>query len=237
MKLVQSLFFTIKYFILILLVINLFLIFILFFRNEITSLLFLNSLLTVTLIVLTILFLKISEKKRGGNREKFLQFIYSVNIQNKTLKGVEVGVLNGDYSEKIYNYYSKKFDFNLYLVDPWKSFSDYDQKILDVCYKNVYKKFKNIKKIKILKQTSEQASKNFDNESLDFVYIDGNHEYNHVSKDLNLWFPKLKSHGVLFGDDYSRSYGVHKAVNEFAFSNKLSVKFSDNYKQYCFIKN
>ena len=66
MKLVQSLFFTIKYFILILLVINLFLIFILFFRNEISSLLFLNSLLTVTLIVLTILFLKISEKKRGG---------------------------------------------------------------------------------------------------------------------------------------------------------------------------
>lgn len=234
LRLIKSFFFTIKYFILILLVINLFLIFILFFRNQISSLLFLNLLITVTLTLLTILFFKISN---GKKREIFLRFIYSVNIQKKNLKGVEVGVLNGDYSEQIYIFFSKKFDLNLYLVDPWKSFSDYDQKFLDACYENVYKKFKNIKNVKIIKQTSEQASKNFANESLDFVYIDANHEYDHVSKDLNLWFPKLKSHGVLFGDDYSRSYGVHRAVNEFAFSNKLSVKFSDDYKQYCLIKN
>jgi hypothetical protein len=166
-----------------------------------------------------------------------LEFINSVNIQKKKLTGVEVGVLNGDYSEKIYNYFNKKFDFNFYLVDPWKEFSDYNQKILDQSYKNVLKKFRDIKKVRILRQTSEIASEKFDNKSLDFVYIDGNHEYNYVLKDLKLWFPKLKSHGVLFGDDYSRSYGVHKAVNEFAFDNKLSVMFSDNYTQYCFIKN
>jgi hypothetical protein len=230
----KSFYFTIKYLIFLLLVINLLLIFILFFRNEINNLLFLNSLLTIALIVLTIYYLKVPNL---DNRDSFLQFIYSVNIQKKNLKGVEVGVLNGDYSEKIYNYYCKKFEFDFYLVDPWKGFSDYDQKTLDRCYNNVLKKFKNIKKVKILKQTSEQASKNFANESLDFVYIDGNHECNYVSKDLQFWFPKLKSHGVLFGDDYSRSYGVHKAVNEFAFDNKLSVKFSDNYKQYCLIKN
>jgi hypothetical protein len=233
-RFLKSFFLNIKYYILALLIINLFLVFVLFFRNEISNLLFLNSLLTISLIVLTILFLKILSLV---SRDAFLQFIYSVNIQKKKLKGVEVGVLNGDYSEKIYNYYRKKFDFEFYLVDPWKSFSDYDQKMLDQCYKNVLNKFKNIKKVKILKQTSEQASKKFANESLDFVYIDGNHEYNYVSKDLRLWFPKLRSHGVLFGDDYSRSYGVHKAVNQFAFDNKLSVKFSDNYKQYCFIKS
>lgn len=230
----KSFFLNIKYYILALLIINLFLVFVLFFRNEISNLLFLNSLLTISLIVLTILFLKISNLV---SRDSFLQFIYSVNIQKKKLKSVEVGVLNGDYSEKIYNYYRNKFDFEFYLVDPWKSFSDYDQKTLDQCYKNVINKFKNIKKVKILKQTSEQASKKFLMQSLDFVYIDGNHEYNYVLKDLRLWFPKLRSHGILFGDDYSRSYGVHKAVNKFAFDNKLSVKFSDNYKQYCFIKS
>ena len=233
-KFLKSFFLLFKYLILILLITNLFLAFVLFFRNEITSLLFLNLFLTITLIVLTILFLKLPNLE---TRESFLQFIYSVNIQKKKLKGVEIGVLNGDYSEKIYNYYCKKFDFDFYLVDPWSSFSDYDQKILDQCYKNVLKKFKNFNKVKILKQTSEQASKKFADESLDFVYIDGNHEYNHVLSDLKFCFPKLKSHGVLFGDDYSRSYGVHKAVNEFAFDKKLLVKFSDNYKQYCFIKN
>ena len=79
-KIFKSFFFTIKYLIFVLLVINLLLIFILFFRNEINNLIFLNSFLTIALIVLTILFLK---RPNLVTRDSFLQFIYSVNIQKK----------------------------------------------------------------------------------------------------------------------------------------------------------
>ena len=65
----KSFYFTIKYLIFLLLVINLLLIFILFFRNEINNLLFLNSLLTIALIVLTIYYLKVPNL---DNRDSFL---------------------------------------------------------------------------------------------------------------------------------------------------------------------
>ena len=70
----------------------------------------------------------------------------------------------------------------------------------------------------------------------DFVYIDGNHDYEFVLKDLETWFTKVKPGGIIFGDDYLRPYGVSKAVNEFSFKYKLTPCFSDYGNQYFFIK-
>ena len=197
-----------------------------------------KNFLSINLFLLIVLFIKLPQ---FNHRIEFLRLIHSINIQKGKgkLVGLEIGVFNGDYSEKIYNYFKTKFDFHFYLVDPWKTFDGYyyDQKKLEKCYSNVKKKFGSNKKVTILRKTSLEASDDFENESLDFIYIDGNHEYNYVIKDLEIWFPKLKSNGVLFGDDYTRAYGVHKAVNEFSFKYNLSVKFSDNFKQFCFIKN
>ena len=68
--------------------------------------------------------------------------------------------------------------------------------------------------------------------------MDGNHDYKFAKEDLDIWFKKLKPNGVRFGDDYSRSFGTHKAVSEFSFENKLVAKFSeDDYKNFAFIKN
>ena len=70
----------------------------------------------------------------------------------------------------------------------------------------------------------------------DFVYIDANHDYDSILKDLKAWFPKVKNKGILFGDDYNRPYGVSKAVAEFAYENKLIVHFTDNKSQFYLIK-
>ena len=59
-------------------------------------------------------------------------------------------------------------------------------------------------KIQFIKLTSEQAirlSCLIPND-LDFVYIDGNHDYDYVKKDLELYYPKLKGGGVLGGDNF-----------------------------------
>lgn len=42
----------------------------------------------------------------------------------------------------------------------------------------------------------------FEDNSLDFVYIDGNHAYDWVKQDIQLWWPKLKKNGLLMGHDY-----------------------------------
>jgi predicted O-methyltransferase YrrM len=68
-----------------------------------------------------------------------------------------------------------------------------------------------------LMMTSEEASKLFDDESFDFIFIDAEHLYENVKQDLNNWYPKLKKGGIFAGHDYRE--GVQKAVDEF-FENK-----------------
>ena len=41
-----------------------------------------------------------------------------------------------------------------------------------------------------------------EDESLDFVYIDANHAYDWVVQDIELWYPKVKKGGILWGHDY-----------------------------------
>jgi hypothetical protein len=63
--------------------------------------------------------------------------------------------------------------------------------------------------------TSFDASKNVDDNSVDFIYIDANHEYESVKNDIQIWIPKMKKGSIMTGDDYSNSWtGVMSAVDE-----------------------
>ena len=50
--------------------------------------------------------------------------------------------------------------------------------------------------------TTMQAVDLFQNESLDFIYIDARHDYKAVWDDLEAWFPKLRKGGLFSGHDY-----------------------------------
>lgn len=65
-----------------------------------------------------------------------------------------------------------------------------------------------------IRSLSVEAAKHYENESLDFIFIDGTHIYEDVNKDLNAWYPKLKKDGIISGHDWPRR-GVKKAVTEF----------------------
>ena len=87
---------------------------------------------------------------------------------------------------------------------------------------------------------SEKAADMFPDEYFDFIYIDADHSYEGVVRDLKAWWPKIKKGGLFCGDDYipddgdiwltgqgdpvyAGKFGVRKAVNEFVDSNKLSL--------------
>ena len=61
---------------------------------------------------------------------------------------------------------------------------------------NLVKKFKNVE---IIRKTSAEASKDFGDESLDFVYLDGDHSYEAVKADLEALYPKIKAGGYILG--------------------------------------
>jgi len=61
----------------------------------------------------------------------------------------------------------------------------------------------------IVRKFSVEAAKDFADGSLDFVYIDGNHEFSHVAADLAAWIPKIRKAGIVSGHDWCQRTDVH----------------------------
>ncbi len=81
--------------------------------------------------------------------------------------------------------------------------------------------------ISLVEDYSYNVDSLFDDNSIDFIYIDGNHLYESVKKDLELYLPKIKNNCVIAGHDYSHEYqGVMDAVEEVL--GKPNLTFSDS---------
>ena len=59
----------------------------------------------------------------------------------------------------------------------------------------------------------------------DLIYLDATHDFDNVFLDLCLWFPFVKGHGVLCGDDYFWGYDfpVKRAVDAFGQIHHLKI--------------
>ena len=144
----------------------------------------------------------------------------------------EVGVWKGDFSHCILGQNPKE----LHLIDPWlyqKEWGFYgkhnnlqriEQEEMDSIYINVCNKFKNNNKVKIHRKFSTETE--FSLHYFDWVYIDGDHSYSAVSKDLAHYYPLVKKGGYLCGDDYGLlgDEGPSRAVDEFVNKNNLKVE-------------
>lgn len=74
-----------------------------------------------------------------------------------------------------------------------------------------------------VKLTSEQASKMFDKESIDFCFVDGLHTYLGVMEDLQNYWPLIKKGGTFAGHDYTSAPPVKKAVDRFFAAKRKKV--------------
>jgi predicted O-methyltransferase YrrM len=119
-------------------------------------------------------------------------------------------------------------------VDPWKMYreegSTYDLdnqaeelKQAEQIFDQNIKPFPNIKKNKMF---SIQFADSVDNDSLDLVYIDGDHSYSAVKQDIIAWMPKVKVGGVISGHDFSWET-VRKALAE-VFARNPNGVFEDD---------
>ena len=136
----------------------------------------------------------------------------------------EVGVWAGDFSAVIL----EKQPAELHLIDPWASQQEYEgrfysvnQEEMDVLFQEVQEKFAPRPEVTIHRDFSTKVS--FPKEYFDWVYIDGNHDYEFVLNDLRHYYPLVKKGGFLCGDDYGwddasprTQGGPKRAVDEFA---------------------
>ena len=119
--------------------------------------------------------------------------------------GVEVGVEQGLYSEVLCR---ANPNLHLYCVDAWEAYSGYRDHVGEDKLKDFYDKTSERLapyNVTLIKKFSMDAIKDFEDESLDFVYIDANHELPWVIDDIFHWDKKVKPGGIVSGHDYYKS--------------------------------
>lgn len=153
----------------------------------------------------------------GFGRTEFIKFINNL----KPLNGIEIGVYNAENSEIILK---RVGGIKYWGVDPYLCYKDYEddfansnQEIQDKRYEMANQIFKSYNQT-LIRKTSEEASKDFEDNFFDFIYIDANHNYEYIKTDIELWWPKVKAGGILSGHDFSWNYAgnVVRAIMDFA---------------------
>lgn len=123
--------------------------------------------------------------------------------------GAEVGVERGLYSEILCQ---KIPGLKLYSIDSWQFYSGYrthvSQEELDGFYVDTHERLDPYG-VTIMREFSTEAAKRFEDGSLDFVYIDSNHDFLHVTEDIAAWSPKVRPGGIVSGHDYRHRNGCH----------------------------
>lgn len=144
-------------------------------------------------------------------------------------KGVEIGVAEGWYSSRIMEL--GEVD-EMYGVDPYTPHQGYRDYTRETTYNrlqtNAHNALDKCPNYYFIKDFSTKAATKFELNSLDFVYIDGDHSYQAVTEDITTWIKKLKPGGIIAGDDYilsdrdKRFYDVIRAVDDYVATNNIT---------------
>ena len=133
---------------------------------------------------------------KGSSRQDLPRFFVDMGFK----VGAEIGVDKGAYTEKLL-----QAGLEIYAVDPWKVYENYNhprgQKRLDFLYEHT-KRVVAPYNCHIVRKDSMEAAKDFEDESLDFVYIDGNHKFRYIAADIVEWEKKVRPGGVVSGHDF-----------------------------------
>jgi len=161
-------------------------------------------------MVIHMLMLKPKEDKMLLQRKQFCKIINDLNLK----KGAEIGVRHGHFSKILLNLSNLS---TLYSIDHWRKKQNY------FTANKVLSEFGD--RSIMLRLTSKEASKQFENDSLDFIYIDASHNYESVKQDIDLWWPKLRVGGLFSGHDYfvKWNFGTIQAVDEFEEENSQQI--------------
>jgi methyltransferase family protein len=152
----------------------------------------------------------------------------------------EIGVHLGDFSAEILEVVRPR---RLHLIDPWRyeSAETYaqswyggtqggSQATMDARHAGVVARFRDAidaGRVAVHRADSAAAAREFPDAYFDWVYIDGNHQYEFARADLDAYAAKVRPGGCLTGDDYADGGwwegGVRRAVDEFVAAGRGSL--------------
>ena len=142
--------------------------------------------------------------------------------------GAEIGVHKGHHARVMLK---KNPDMKLYGIDPYIQYKlgrkvRRTQKMQNNIFEYA-KKYLEGYNIEFVRKTSMDALNDFEDGSLDFVYIDGDHQFDYVMTDLIFWNKKVKPGGIVALHDYCHFHwsGIIRAVDAFTYCHDIRPWF------------
>lgn len=149
------------------------------------------------------------------------------------LVGCELGVCRGhnlryllDRADEVAMSYAID-PYSPYIDEPWGLISQEEINGWKSIAHDILLEFGN--KIKFLEMTSTEAAAHIPDNSLDYIFIDGDHNFEPVLKDCRSYWSKVKSEGIFAGHDWNLD-NVKNAVTQFRSENNITteIKFTES---------
>ena len=147
--------------------------------------------------------------------------------------GVELGVADGWFSRIICLLNPQ---MKLYGVDAWVSYKGYKDYTRQATFENMYQYTLGSMRVMmhrgqydIIRAFSMDAIKKFNDNSIDFIFIDANHEEPYISQDIIEWSKKVRAGGIVSGHDYiemkETKIDVRDAIKKYTTINSIKPWF------------
>jgi hypothetical protein len=148
---------------------------------------------------------------------------------------VELGAYKGKSTSFIVTeILNRKRNIKFFTVDTFGGVSDISDEKEIIAYSkvntsNIYQDFLNSTdhlkdRFEVIISTSDKAASNFEDNSVDVIFIDAGHSFEAVLADLKAWYPKMKNQSIMSGHDYNAWEGVNQAFKTFFKTNPDKVE-------------
>jgi predicted O-methyltransferase YrrM len=139
--------------------------------------------------------------------------------------GIEIGTCRG---ESAYLILETCANVNtIHCIDPWLAYDDWagklDQETMDKFEAITRKNLEQFgDRANIIKSKADDVVGKFADESVDFVFVDGDHSYEATLKDIENYYNKVRKGGIFSGHDYNLE-PVRQAIEDFRNKNKVRI--------------
>jgi SAM-dependent methyltransferase len=133
------------------------------------------------------------------------------------VRGLEIGCDIGDTTHFLLDINK---NLELVSVDPYENYVDWNGRPLNErqqVFETMSARMEKFKpRFSLVHKTSDDAAILFADEEFDFIFIDGLHTYDQLTKDCANYYSKLKPGGIFAGHDFTAIEGVNRSAKEFA---------------------
>lgn len=150
--------------------------------------------------------------------------LYDLLKESGSIIGLEIGCDIGDTSHFLL---SKLTELTLHTIDPYTDYVDWNGNNLnsrEYVYNYAINRMSSYSdRFSLHRKTSDECADYFEDEYFDFIFIDGLHTYEQLTKDCSNFYSKLKAGGLFSGHDFTAIEGVNRACREFSVLNGKNI--------------